>query len=227
MSDPIYFVCATPGSSGNSLIRLIGSLIESMPDLTPAVFLQTPPDTMTSEFWFNNIDPGTRQVIRVPFRPDYATLKQRFPGCKIIILTHLLAECTGIALSLWEGFYKDTYEFGAQPFFKSILENHRHLFSSTELTPTQLTHTEIHTFIKILAYEKLLDGFYCLTIPNDPDVLEITHKDFYYNRSHVKSQIENFTGKTLSPMASEIYDQISEAYIDSFFNSVSPMLKLA
>jgi len=224
MSGPIYFICATPGSSGNSVVRLFRSIIEASSVLEPVTFLQTPPNIMTPEFWFENVDPGLNQVVRVPYRPDYAKLKERFPGCKIVVVTHLLPECTSLALTLWEGFYKDAYEFGAEPFFRSILENHSHLFSSTELTPYQLSSTEINTFVRIVAYEKLLDGFHCLTIPDDADILEITHKDFYYNRPYVKAQIETFTGATLQQAASEVYDQIAEARIDKFFSSAALLL---
>ena len=224
MSGPIYFICSTPGSSGNSVVRLFRTIIEASSVLEPVIFLQTPPAVMTPEFWFENIDPGANQVVRVPYRPDYAKLKERFPGCKIVVVTHLLPECTTIALTLWEDFYKDAYEFGAEPFFRAILENHSHLFSSTALTPDQLSTTEINTFIRILSYEKLLDGFHSLTIPTDPDILEITHRDFYYNRPHVKSQVETFTGATLTQAASEVYDQIAEARINNFFNSSALLL---
>lgn len=225
MSNPIYFICATPGSSGNSLVRMFRTVIETTSALTPVTFLQTPVSPMTPKFWFENVDPGTNQVVHVPYRPDYAKLKERFPGCKIVVMTHLLTECNSIALSLWEGFYKNAYEFGAEPFFKQILETHSHLFSSTTLTPDQLSNKEINTFVKIVAYEKLLDGFHCLTIPNDPDVIEISHKDFYYNRPQVRSQIEAFTGSVFRQAEIDVYDQIAEAHINNFFKTSSLFLR--
>ena len=219
MSSPMYFICATPGTSGNFLVRIFRNLIEATSALSPPTFLSEPPSPMTRDFWFDNFDPGTNQVIHVPYRPDYEKLKTRFPGCKIVVVTHLLQECHSVSLNLWEGFYKAAYEFGAEPFFRQTLENHSHLFSSTTLTPDQLTKKEIDTFIRIISYEKLLDGFHCLTIPTDPDIIEITHKDLYYNRAGVKEQIETFSGLTLRQVENDMYDQMAEAHIQSFFRN--------
>jgi len=224
MSSPIYFICATPGSSGNFLVRIFRNLIGASTVLTPPTFLQEPTGPMTRDFWFDNVDPGQNQVMHVPYRPDYAKLKSRFPGCKIIVLTHLVSECNNLSLNLWEDFYTAAYEFGAEPFFRQTLEAHSHLFSSTTLTPDQLTKKELNTFIKIIAYQKLLDGFHNLIIPTDPDVIEITHRDLYYNRAQVKSQIETFTGFTLRQAESDMYDQMAQSHIEGFFAKAAVLI---
>jgi hypothetical protein len=224
MSSPIYFICATPGSSGNFLVRIFRNLIEATSELTQPTFLQEPTGPITRDFWFDNVDPGLNQVIHVPYRPDYTKLKSRFPGCKIVVVTHLISECNNLSLNLWESFYKAAYEFGAEAFFKQTLEAHSHLFSSTTLTPDQLTKKELNTFIKIIAYQKLLDGFHNLTVPTDPDIIEITHRDLYYNRAQVKSQIESFTGFTLRQAESDMYDQMAESHIAGFFGRTSVLI---
>lgn len=217
----VYFVCATPGSSGNFLVKLIRNLLGSPGGLTPPTFLQTPPTPMTRDFWFDNVEIGDNPVMHVPFRPDYQKLKDRFPGCKIIVMTHSLTECGTIALHLWEDFYKDAYEFGAEPFFREIIESHSHLFSSTTLTPDQMTKKEINTFIKIVSYQTLLEGFYSLTVPTDPDILEIQHKDFYYQTALTRSRLELFTDTTFTDPAITFHDAVSKSYLDIFFKNAA------
>jgi hypothetical protein len=217
----VYFVCATPGASGNFLITLIRSLFLVTDTRLQPTFLSTTPDPITRDFWFDNVDIGDATVVHVPFRPDYEKLKTRFPGCKIIVLTHTLPECNTIAMNLWEGFYKAAYEFGAEPFFRHVLETHSHLFSSTTLTPDQLTPIEANTFIKILSYQKLLDGFFCLDIPDDSDIIELTHRDLYINPAHFRTQLESFTGRVFDEHLIDAHNQTTANYIENFFRTAN------
>jgi hypothetical protein len=185
--------------------------------MSQPTFSQVPPSPMTRDFWFDNVEIGNDVVIHVPYYPNYQKLRDRFPGCKIIVMTHTLPECNTLARNLWNGFYKDAYEFGAEPFFRRILENHNHLFSSTTLTPEQLTNSEINTFIKIVSYDKLLSGFHCLTIPSDADVIEIKHKDFYFEPAEVRSQLETFTGYTFTEPAILFHEEIVSIHLKNFF----------
>lgn len=218
----VYFICASPGSSGNFLGKLIHNLIGSTSDqiVTPT-FNQPEPEEMTSDFWFDNVNIGNATVVNVPFVPNYEKLNARFPGSKVIVLTHLINECYSIALNLWEGFHVKSYELGSEPHFRKILTSHSNLFSDLTATPDQLTRTEISTFVKILAYQKLIAGFHCVNIPQDPNVLEVKHRDLYYNRSKVKQDLELFTGQTFSEPAANLYDQIARDHIESFFRSSS------
>lgn len=213
----VYFVCATPGSSGNFLVKLLRNLVAMPAGMTKPTFSQTPPDTMTRDFWFDNVEVGNEVAIHVPYYPDYQKLRDRFPGCKIIVMTHTLPECTTLAATLWKSFFKESYEFGAEPFFKDILDTHSHLFSSTTLTPDQLTPSEIKTFVKILEYQKVLDGFHNLTIPSDTDVIEIKHKNFYFQPAEVRSQLETFTGCTFTEPAVLFHNEIVSIYLENFF----------
>lgn len=213
----VYFICATPGSSANFLIKLLGNLLGVGGGMTQPTFTQSPPDVMTRDFWFDNVDIGSEVIVHVPFYPDYEKLRTRFPGCKIVVMTHTLPECNTLARNLWKGFYKEAYEFGAEPFFKRILETHSHLFSSTTLTPEQLTTAEINTFIKILSYEKLLGGFHCLTIPSESDIIEIKHRDFYYQPAQVRTQLETFVGATFPEQAVNFHNELVSLHLENFF----------
>jgi hypothetical protein len=216
----IYFVCSTPGGSGNLVMTMVRNLIGAPVSYTPQSFASTPPRPMTKEFWYDNIQVNDSPVIHVPFSPDYAKLNQRFPGCKIIVMTHTLPECDTLAVNLWEGFYRNSYEYGAEPFFREILESHSHLFSSTTLTPDQMTPIEIGTFIKILEYQKLIQGFFCLTDPNVPNVIMMKHKDLYFNTAHFRSQLESFAGHVFSQVAIDLHEETAKNYIENFFRSL-------
>lgn len=217
----VYFVCATPGASGNFLVTLIRRLLLVTDTKLQPTFLSTPPDPITRDFWFDNVDIGDDTVVHVPIRPDYEKLKTRFPGCKIIVLTHTLSECNTIAMNLWEGYYKNAYEFGAEPFFKKILETHSHLFSSTTLTPDQLTRIEVNTFIRILSYYKLLDGFFCLTVPNDSDTIELVHRDLYLDPASFRNKLESFTGRVFDENLIDSHNQTTANYIENFFKTAN------
>jgi hypothetical protein len=217
----VYFVCATPGSSGNFLVKLIRNLVEAPGGMTQPTFKLAQPDVMTRDFWFDNVEIGDNPVVHVPFRPDYQKLQDRFPGCKIIVVTHTISESITLARNLWEGFYKNSYEFGAEPFFQTILETHSHLFSSTTLTPDQLTKPEVETFVEILKYQKVIEGFHSLTIPTDPNILAIKHRDFYFQPALVREQLETFTGHTFIESAIAFHNELVLRHIENFFNTAA------
>jgi hypothetical protein len=217
----VYCVCATPGSSGNFLVKLIRNLIGASAGMTPNTFSLPKPDIMTRDFWFDNIEIGDNPVVSSPYRPDYQKLQERFPGCKIIVTTHIVSETIALARNLWEGFYKNSYEFGAEPFFRTILETHSHLFSSTTLTPDQLTKSEISTFVEILRYQKILDGFHNLTVPTEPNILEIKHRSFYFQPELVREQLETFTGYTFTEPAITFHNELVLRYIENSFNTAA------
>lgn len=217
----VYFVCATPGSSGNFLVKLLRNLLGSPGGLTQPTFTQTPPAVMTREFWFDNVEIGDSPVVHVPFRPDYEKLNARFPGCKIVVMTHGLPECNSIALDLWNDFYKDAFEFGAEPFFREIIESHSHLFPNKTLTPDIMTKFEINIFVKILTYQKLIEGFFCLDIPVSPDVIEIKHKEFYHKPAQVRAQLESFTGCTFNEPSINFHNQMAVNHSTNFFKNAA------
>ncbi len=217
----VYFICASPGSSGNFLGKLMHNLVGSTSDqLIQPTFDQPVPNEITADFWFDNVNIGSGTVIHVPFVPNYTKLRNRFPGCKIIVLTHLINECHSIAANLWNGYYKAAYNFVSEPDFRKVIQNHSNLFSNPNATPYSLTNEEVNTFIKIIAYQKLIAGFHCCNIPNDADVLEIKHKDLYFNRIKVRTDLENFTGNTFQQNAIQLHEDLAKGHIESFFKGV-------
>lgn len=216
----LYFICASPGSSGNFLGKLVHNLIGSTSDqLIQPTFNQPVPSEITADFWFDNVNPGQGNVIHVPFVPNYTKLKDRFPGCKIIVLTHLINECYAIAANLWKGYYLAAYDFVSEPDFRKILINHSNIFSNVNCTPDQLSKEEVNAFIKIVAYQKLIAGFHCCPILNDVDVLEIKHKDLYFNRQLVRNNLEMFTGMTFQDPGVKLHEDLARSHIETFFRN--------
>jgi hypothetical protein len=221
----IYFICSTPGTSGNFIGRLVRSLIdEHRLELNQHIFDQQSPETLTSEFFYSNItipEEGNA-VVHVPFRPDYDTLTSRFPGCKIIVMTHQLQECDSLAKRFFQSYYIDAYEYGAEPNFRKIIQNHLHLFSNSEVLPWEFTKKERSMFVRILSYHKLLDGFHSLLIPDRPDVLEVTFRDLYFNPSLTQTKIEQFTGIAFSQAQKDSMALLIENFTSRFFNPAIP-----
>ena len=217
----VYFICSTPGSSGNFVGRLIRSLIDTgLMELTPHTFSQPAPDVLTPEFFYANLTIAEEGnvVVNVPFRPDYNTLTSRFPGCKIIVLTHRLQDCETLARGLVQSYYIDGYEFGSAPYFNQIIQNHSHLFSNVNALPTELTRKEQLILNKIVAYHKLLDGFYTLNVPSDSNILEVKFNDLYFNTTQVESQLEQFTGGTFTESQKSMTKTLTNAYINNICN---------
>ena len=114
MTREVYFVCATPGSTGNFVANLLSNLLGGIdPSTRQWTFQETAPEVLTPDFYFDNIlIPDTGNVVmNSPFTPNYEKLNLRFPNCKIIVLTHSLLNCRNIALSYFKTFYFDAYEF--------------------------------------------------------------------------------------------------------------------
>lgn len=226
MARMTYFICSTPGTLGNFIGRSLGGLlaqdnaeilINPLAHEDPSILTS---DQLTADYFYNNIqvpDEGTF-IINSPFRPNYQLLKQRFPECKIIVITHSVHEIQHISRSLFRHYYVESYEITSEPFFRKIINDHSWLFSSTDLLPDQLTRIEKEIFVKILAHQMLLSGFHCLTIPNDPDVLEIKFDKIFYHIETVESQLETFTSKTFTESDRTVNRTLSREFIKKYFS---------
>lgn len=221
MSREIYFVCASPGTSGNYVSRLLNDLTSfAITDFTEITFAQSTEEPITRDFFFDNfIVPGdSNTILTIPFRPDYEKLSSRYPNCKIVVVTHSLHECTNIARAYYKSYYQDAYEAGAEPFFRKMIAVHSHLFSDVNCTPGTLTAKEIETCVKILAYQKLLDGFHNLTVPVSESVLEIEFKKLFFDQEHVEQQIEQFVGVQFTEQLKNMSRQLADEYIRRYMN---------
>jgi hypothetical protein len=219
MTREVYFVCATPGTTGNFVANLLCNLLGGIdPSTRQWSFQETTPEVLTPAFYYDNVlIPETGNVvINIPFTPNYEKLNLRFPNCKIIVLTHSLLSCRNIALSYFKNYYIDAYEFGAEPFFRRILREHANLFSNTDAAPWELNEKERHIFHKILSHQKLLDGFHSLEIPADPNVLEIKFEEFHFNTALVEQKLELFTGRTFSPTEKERTKQLVTTFVQNY-----------
>lgn len=216
MSKTIYFVCASPGSSGNFVSRLISGLTgATILDFVELTYSQPAPNIMDRDFFFDNVlvPEDTDTIISTPYRPDFNKINSRFPGSKIVVITHALQECTNIARAYFKSYYRDTYELGAEPFFRKMIADHSHLFSDIACTPDSLTQKESEICIKILAYQKLLDGFHSLVIPNDNNIVEIKFQDLFFNLDSVQQQLENFTEHVFSEREKAVSKELATEFI--------------
>lgn len=221
-----YFICSTPGTLGNFVGRSVKALLsdDNAELLINPLDHQDPniltSDQLTADYFYNNIqvpDNGTF-VINSPFRPNYEILKQRFPECKIIVISHMVQEIQHISRSLFRHYYVESYEITSAPFFNKLINDHSWLFSGTNLTPDQLTRIDKEIFVKILAHQILLAGFHCLTVPANPDVLEIKFDKIFYHVDEVEAQLESFTGKTFIESDKKINRDLTQEFIKKYFS---------
>jgi hypothetical protein len=221
MSRQLYFVCATPGTTGNFIGKMIKSAIGDTNMSLTHSFSQPLTGELTLEFFFDNIEvpESGNIVINSPFRPDYTRIFSRFPDCKIVVVSHNLNDCTHIAKSFFKSYYINTYEYGAEEHFRTILTANPHLFKNVNAAPLELTPKEQLIFIKMLAHQKLMDGFHSLDIPENTNVLEIAFTDIHYNTSQVETQLEQFIGTTFSASEKELNKEFTEHFIKEYFRA--------
>lgn len=228
MARQTYFICATPGTLGNFLGRVLKDLLSA--DTADIIFPFTEDQTgilasddLTPEYFYNNLqvpDEGT-YIVNSPFRPNYDILRQRFPECKIIVVSHSVQEIQLISRALFRDYFMALYEAGAEPFFRKIINDHDWLFSSNDVTVENLTRIEKEIFVKILAHQKLLDGFHCLTIPADPGVIEVKFDKIFYHLSDVETQLETLTGNTFTESEKLLHANLIQGYVKRYFSLLS------
>lgn len=221
MARTVYFVCSTPGSLGNFVGRVLRGLhADENAVIIPKPVFENEPEVLTREYFFNNLslpEEGTF-IVHAPFRPDFETMKSRFPGCKIVVITHSVQESTHLAKIFFKTFFVNDYEAGAEPFFRKVLTDHNWIFSNVNATPADLTKKEKEVFVRIIAYQKLLDGFHSLTIPTDPDVLEIKFGDLIFKVPQIETALENFTSKVMLASDKAINSEIMQMFLIDYFN---------
>ena len=222
MTRKLYFSCATPGSAGNFVNRLIRGLDPDTEylDFSAITYSQTPPTVITKEFFFENIQiPDTgNYIVSVPFTPDYDKLNTRFPDSKVVVLTHSVEECNTIARAYYQSYFKESYEISSEPFFRNILQTHSHLFSNVNATPDELSDKEVSIFIKILSYQKLLDGFHSHVVPVSSNVVELKFRNLFLNTTDTEQRLEQFIGSTFNETARALTRQMTLYFIEQYFN---------
>ncbi len=219
MSRSVYFICNTPGTSGNFVGRMIKSIFpNNQIEITQQLVTADPPQSLTADYFYNNLTlPDGNLVVNVHFRPNYQRLREISPGCKIIVIKHTTHEIQAISRGLYKTYYQENYDLGAGPFYHSILNSHSHLFSNVNARPEDLSPMEKETFTRILAYHKLLDGFYNIEVPNDSDVLSLYFKDLFCDIAKVETQLETFTGYTFSESDKALNREVVNLNIQSSF----------
>lgn len=223
MSRKVYFVCATPGSLGNFVTRLIKGLIDSSAELTDFSQLsynETMPALLTKDFFFNNVIlPEEGDIIlAVPFTPDYDIIFSRFPTAKVAVITHTVNECSNIARSYFKSYYYDSYEISSSANFRKMLQDHAHLFSNVNATPSELSAKETAICDKIITYQKLLDGFCNTEILNSPNVIELKFNDLVFNTTTIENILEQFTGGEFSDTERTLTRDLTTHYIQQYLS---------
>ncbi len=219
MSRSVYFICNTPGTSGNFVGRMIKSIFpNNQIEITQQLVNVDPPQLLNAEYFYNNLTlPEGNLIVNVHFRPNYQRLREISPGCKIIVIKHTTHEIQNISRGLYNTYYRDSYDLGASSFFHNIINSHSHLFSNPNVRPENLPPSEKEIFVRILAYYKLLDSFHNLAVPNDSDVLGLNFKDILYDISKVETLLENFTGYTFTESVKSLNREVINLNIQNMF----------
>jgi hypothetical protein len=218
-----YFVLGTPGTSGIFLANLLSKYLDvnsSYPSLVNQVeYAQTPPEIITPEFFYDNlvVSNNLTNIFYVGMKPNFEKLRNRFPDSKFIVITHTLNEMQFISNYLFENYFKEHYDAGAEIPFKQILQDHRFLFSNIDATPYELSKYEEEAFKKVLQYHKLLDGYSNITEPETNSLLKIAFSDMMYFKNRVLDKLSSFTGIPTPESAVEFYG-ILDTIIDKRFN---------
>lgn len=211
------FVCSSPGTLGT----FIGDMVRGLYDQSGALLNQhtyNTTDPITSEdMFYQHVQwptlptQNTAVITSFNFKPDFDRMLTTFPGCKIIVITHDLIDCGIIANTMAKYYYSNEELSGV--FYADIMSAHRHLFADYTVSYENLPDKEKEIFISIVRYVVLLDGFHTITVPSNPDIVEIKYKDITRNPSNVKTKLANLTGLEWNEGTEARYHRYMEEFI--------------
>lgn len=234
MSHPIYFVISSAGTAGNMLGDMIHQtyLDNSMPVLLNTYTYDAPtPEVLTEDFVYDHIqvDNSTHaQIINLHVYPNCVKLKERFPDCKIIIVTHSIGDIVySLGHNVYKAFYVDLYDAGvSKPWFDNIIASHPRFFSNPNIRPDELEGEELLAFKLLIQHQKLMDGFWKVTVPET--ATEIRFFDIIRDPTATKSAMVSFLGMPLGTTAIANYTgfyQTSTTYFKNSYQGLFPVIR--
>lgn len=234
MSHPIYFIISSAGTAGNSIGDMIHSthLDNNMPSLLNTYTYDAEvPEVLTEDFIYNHIqidNSAHAHVINLHVYPNCDRLKERFPDCKIIIVTHNICDIVyNFSHNVYRSFYIDLYDAGiSKPWFDDIIASHPRLFSNPTVRPDELTGEELLAFKLLIQHQKLLDGFWNITVPDT--ATEIRFFDIIRNPAATKSTMVSLLGMPLGTTALANYNamyQSSTSYFQHSYQGLFPIIR--
>ena len=234
MSQPIYFIISSAGTAGNILGDMIHQtyLDNSMPVLLNTYTYDADiPQVLTEDFTYDHIqiDNSTHaQIINLHVYPNCAKLKERFPECKIIIVTHNIADIIyNFSHNVYKAFYVDLYDAGvSKPWFDDIIASHPRMFSNPNIRPDELEGEELLAFKLLIQHQKLMDNFWKVTVPET--ATEIRFFDIIRDPVATKSAMTTFLGMPLGTTAILNYNtmyQTSTSYFKNAYQGLFPLIR--
>jgi hypothetical protein len=217
-----YFVLGTPGTLGVFVAHLVSKFIDTNSSY-PAVinkyeYATEPPTVVDPDFFYDNlvINDSLPRVFSVGMKPEITKLRTRFPGSRIIVITHTLEEIPFIAEFLYRNYYSD-FNAGSEPSFREIISNHSWLFPNTDIVPANFTRKDEKIFKKILEYHKLLDGYGSTNFEETDYLVKISLTDIIYRPNTALSKLSAIT-------RIDVTTEIQNFFVDNMRRLLFPVI---
>lgn len=234
VSQPIYFIISSAGTAGNIIGDMIHAtyLDNNMPALLNTYTYDVDvPDVLTEDFTYDHIqvDNSTHaQIINLHVYPNCTKLRERFPDCKIIIITHNICDIVyNFSHNVYRAFYVDLYDAGiSKPWFDDIIASHPRMFSNPNIRPDELAGEELLAFKMLIQHQKLMDGFWNVDVPET--ATEIRFFDIIRNPTATKSAMVSFLGMPLGTTAIANYQsmyQSTTTYFQNAYQGLFPIIR--
>ena len=225
MTQDIYMINNLPGTAGNMVSNMIHSTYFHSGDAIVRddfVFDDAENDQFNRDWfyqhWSLNTETTSSHVCNIMHLPDFDNQLTKYPDAKMIVITHDINDCELIANNLFQTFFIEGWVADiSRPAFTNILLEFPQFFSDQTASPLELTNKERQIFIKILGNQTFLSGFHNITIPDNPNVFEITLHEILYSPATFRSKLETIMGRPLGMEAIADYNGFLMTYTEKFF----------
>ena len=226
MKQEGYFVCYTAGTSGAFVSSLVSQIVNNterefgftmngnshsnMIDSNCGIDWALAPSPCTPEYFYRNVftfNSAKPMIMQTHLQPAWEIVKDRWPTFKAVIITHTLADINEIAVNLYYKYYLDDFDVTAKAAFLDIIRNQSTAFPKDITHPSQLSEEEIRTFIKILVYHKISDGYIYPTAPDEykDHVLFLPYREVVTDAELVLNKLSNFLGMPVPKVSKDNY----------------------
>jgi hypothetical protein len=215
-----YFVLGTPGTSVNFIAHVLKYYIDSVSGypaiINQPIFLQDVGENPSSELFYDNVtfENNLPNILGITRKEDVEKLKFRFPGCKIILISHSIPDIVYISNSLFTDYYQTLEYPGSENSFRKILENHPSIFIDPNKSPSDLTDYEKDAFKKIIQYYSLVDGYSNIQHDETANLAIIGYRNLMLDKEAVLEKISQFLEIETPSDAISFYTELQQSALD-------------
>lgn len=226
MSQDIYIINSFPGAVGQVLAGLFNKqyLEAGRPSYRGDVVYDEPePEIKTAEWFYDHWSVNTANtsshIVEIPYLPNFENVRSKYPTAKHVVITYTLEDTISIAAAVYQNYFVYAWDSGLYTeLFRNIIGSAPHLFSRTDLLPSELTTAERRAVLTIIQNQAFLAGFHNIQFPNDPLVFEIKYEEMTYKPAIFRQKLANIFGEPVQPAVIADYKGFLQKYYNFVYN---------